>query len=135
MPQGNDCVPLATLATLRRQRRKEYPPSWSSSYPSGNRRFSENHRAERRALTIEGGPEEPRFQVRYPERAEGLAAALLSTAAGLLIAVLAYLAHHFLHGRVRALVHEMEFAGHDITQFLQHEMTRQEQQEVEEHAK
>ncbi|MGC9451136.1 MAG: MotA/TolQ/ExbB proton channel family protein [Oceanipulchritudo sp.] len=49
----------------------------------------------------------------------GVGQALLSTAFGLMIAVLAHVAHHFLHGRVRALVHDMEYTGHDLIQFLQ----------------
>jgi biopolymer transport protein ExbB len=44
---------------------------------------------------------------------------LLTTAVGLAIAAMATLAHHFLHGRLRALVHEMEWAANDIMQFLQ----------------
>ncbi len=47
-----------------------------------------------------------------------VAAALVTTAAGLAISMTAYLAHHFLHGRVRALVHDMEWVGHDMLQFL-----------------
>jgi biopolymer transport protein ExbB len=49
----------------------------------------------------------------------GLGEALLTTAFGLMIAIMAHLAHHFLHGRVRALVHDMEYAGHDLIQFMQ----------------
>lgn len=44
--------------------------------------------------------------------------ALITTATGLAVAILAYLAHHFLHGRVRALVHDMEWVGNDMLQFL-----------------
>jgi biopolymer transport protein ExbB len=44
--------------------------------------------------------------------------ALLTTAFGLLIAVMAHIAHHFLAGRVRALVHDMEYTGHALIQFL-----------------
>jgi biopolymer transport protein ExbB len=51
----------------------------------------------------------------------GVGQALLSTAFGLLISVLSHLAHHFLYGRVRALVHDMEYTGHKLIQFLQHE--------------
>ncbi len=50
----------------------------------------------------------------------GLGQALLTTAFGLAIAVMAHIAHHFLHGRVRALVHDMEYTGLDLIQFLQH---------------
>ncbi len=51
----------------------------------------------------------------------GVGQALLSTAFGLMIAVMAHIAHHFLHGRVRALVHDMEYTGHELIQFLLHE--------------
>jgi len=47
-----------------------------------------------------------------------ISAALITTATGLAIAVMAYLAHHFLHGRVRALVHDMEWVANEIMQFL-----------------
>jgi biopolymer transport protein ExbB len=45
-------------------------------------------------------------------------AALVTTVTGLAIAVMAYLAHHFLYGRVRALVHDMEWVGNDMMLFL-----------------
>ena len=47
-----------------------------------------------------------------------LAEALINSAAGLAISVMALLAYHFLSGRVRALVHDFEWAGHDIHEFL-----------------
>ncbi|GHC10934.1 MotA/TolQ/ExbB proton channel family protein [Cerasicoccus arenae] len=47
-----------------------------------------------------------------------IAEALITSATGLAIAVMAYLAHHFLYGRVRALVHDMEWVANDIMQFL-----------------
>ncbi|WP_269541406.1 MotA/TolQ/ExbB proton channel family protein [Cerasicoccus fimbriatus] len=47
-----------------------------------------------------------------------IAEALITTATGLAIAVMAYLAHHFLYGRVRALVHDMEWVANEIMQFL-----------------
>jgi biopolymer transport protein ExbB len=47
-----------------------------------------------------------------------LAEALITSASGLGIAVMAMLAHHFLNGRVRALVHDFEWVGLDIHQFL-----------------
>ena len=50
--------------------------------------------------------------------AGGLSQALLTTAAGLAIAVPAHLAHHFLSGRVRALVNDMEWVGNETMQFL-----------------
>ena len=52
----------------------------------------------------------------------GVGQALLSTAFGLMISVMAHVAHHFLHGRVRALVHDMEYTGHELIQFLQYEL-------------
>lgn len=51
-----------------------------------------------------------------------IAQALISTAAGLAISAMAYLAHHFLYGRVRALVHDMEWVANDIMQFLLREL-------------
>ena len=50
----------------------------------------------------------------------GVVQALLTSAFGLMIAVMAHIAHHFLHGRVRALVHDMEYTGQELIQFLQH---------------
>lgn len=50
--------------------------------------------------------------------AGGVWQALLTTAAGLAIAVPAHLAHHFLSSRVRALVNDMEWVGNEIMQFL-----------------
>jgi biopolymer transport protein ExbB len=47
-----------------------------------------------------------------------LAGALITSASGLAIAVMATLAHHFLAGRVRALVYEFEWVGHTILEFL-----------------
>lgn len=47
-----------------------------------------------------------------------LAEALITSATGLAIGVMATLAHHFLHGRVRSLVHDFEWVGHNINEFL-----------------
>jgi biopolymer transport protein ExbB len=47
-----------------------------------------------------------------------LAQALITSATGLAIGVMATLAHHFLYGRVRALVHDFEWVGHNINEFL-----------------
>lgn len=58
--------------------------------------------------------------------AAGFGEALITTGTGLAIAIMAHLAHHFLHDRVRALVHDMEWAGHQIMQFLLHEMSEEE---------
>ena len=46
-----------------------------------------------------------------------LAEALITSASGLAISVMAMLAYHFLSGRVRALVHDFEWVGHDIHEF------------------
>lgn len=48
----------------------------------------------------------------------GFGEALITTATGLAIAILAYAAHHFLYGRVRALIHDMEWVGNDMLMFL-----------------
>jgi biopolymer transport protein ExbB len=50
--------------------------------------------------------------------ARGLWQALLSTAGGLLLGIPAHLAHHFLSGRVRAIVRDMEWAGNEIMKYL-----------------
>jgi biopolymer transport protein ExbB len=50
--------------------------------------------------------------------ARHLAAALSTSTVGVAIAIMAFAAHHFLSGRVRALVHEMEWTGHHMMQFL-----------------
>jgi len=47
-----------------------------------------------------------------------LAEALVTSATGLAIAVMATTAHHFLYGRVRALVQDFEWVGHNIHEFL-----------------
>jgi biopolymer transport protein ExbB len=49
---------------------------------------------------------------------QALARAIISSAVGLGIAALASLAHHFLHGRVRALVLDIERVGHAIHELL-----------------
>lgn len=51
-----------------------------------------------------------------------LAQAMVTTAAGLAISAMAYLAHHFLHARVRAIVQEMEWAAIQVMQFLQSDL-------------
>ncbi|MBA3850165.1 MAG: MotA/TolQ/ExbB proton channel family protein [Opitutus sp.] len=48
----------------------------------------------------------------------GMWEALLTAAAGLAIAIPAHLARHFLHGRVRALVHDMEWVGNELLRYL-----------------
>jgi len=47
--------------------------------------------------------------------------ALITTATGIAIAILAQIAYNFLQGRVRALVHDIEFVGHHFMQFLLYE--------------
>ena len=44
--------------------------------------------------------------------------ALLTSAAGLVVAIPAHLGRHFLAGRVRALVQDMEWAGNELMRFL-----------------
>jgi len=48
----------------------------------------------------------------------GMWRALLSTAASLMLAIPAHLAHHFLGGRVRAIVRDIEWAGNEIMKYL-----------------
>ena len=47
-----------------------------------------------------------------------LAEALISSVFGVAVGILATLAHHFLFGRVRALVHDFEWAGHTLYELL-----------------
>lgn len=55
-----------------------------------------------------------------------LAEALITSASGLAISVMAMLAYHFLSGRVRALVHDFEWVGHDIHEFLSMQLDAEE---------
>lgn len=48
----------------------------------------------------------------------GMSEALLTAAAGLAIAIPVHLARHFLSGRVRALVHDMEWVGNELMRYL-----------------
>ena len=48
----------------------------------------------------------------------GMWQALLSTAGSLMIAIPAHLAYHFLVGRVRAIVRDVEWSGNEIMKFL-----------------
>ncbi len=50
--------------------------------------------------------------------ATGMWQALLCAAGGLLLAIPAHLAHHFLTGRVRAIVRDIEWAGNEIMKYL-----------------
>ncbi|MFI5335290.1 MAG: MotA/TolQ/ExbB proton channel family protein, partial [Opitutales bacterium] len=49
---------------------------------------------------------------------DGLWPALLTAAASLAIAIPVHMARHFLNGRVRALVHDMEWVANDIMRYL-----------------
>ncbi|MSU46663.1 MAG: MotA/TolQ/ExbB proton channel family protein [Lacunisphaera sp.] len=53
--------------------------------------------------------------------AGGMYQALLTAAAGLAVAIPAHLARHFLAGRVRTLVQDMEWAGSELQRFLLHD--------------
>ena len=48
----------------------------------------------------------------------GMWQALLATAGSLMLAIPAHLAHHFLSGRVRAIVRDVEWSGNEIMKFL-----------------
>ena len=48
----------------------------------------------------------------------GMWQALLCAAGGLLLAIPAHLAHHFLSGRVRAIVRDIEWSGNEIMKYL-----------------
>ena len=47
-----------------------------------------------------------------------LAEAIITSATGLAIAVMGTLGHHFLFGRVRAIIHDIEWVGHEILELL-----------------
>lgn len=50
--------------------------------------------------------------------ASGLWMSLISTAGALTLAIPTRLAHHFLHGRVRSIVRDIEWSGNEIMQYL-----------------
>lgn len=50
--------------------------------------------------------------------ATGMWQALLTAGAALALAIPAHLAHHLLHGRVRAIVRDVEWAGNEIMRYL-----------------
>ena len=61
------------------------------------------------------------FQRDFPTAsvlARGMWQALLCTAGGLMLAIPAHLALHFLNGRVRAIVRDMEWSGNEIMKYL-----------------
>jgi biopolymer transport protein ExbB len=51
----------------------------------------------------------------------GMWQALLATAGSLMLAVPMHLAHHFLSGRVRSIVRDIEWSGNEIMRYLQTE--------------
>ncbi len=53
--------------------------------------------------------------------ATGMWQALLCTAGGLMLALPAHVAHHFLSGRVRSIVRDVEWAGNEIMRYLQND--------------
>lgn len=63
--------------------------------------------------------------------ANGMWQALLATGGSLMLAIPAHLAYHFLAGRVRAIVRDVEWAGNEIMRYLLTEY-RQELSSVEE---
>ncbi len=48
----------------------------------------------------------------------GMWQALLATAGSLMLAIPAHLAHHFLSGRVRAIIRDVEWSGNEIMKYL-----------------
>ncbi len=48
----------------------------------------------------------------------GMWQALISTAGGLVVAIPGHLAYHFLSGRVRAILRDVEWAGNEIMKYL-----------------
>lgn len=55
---------------------------------------------------------------RFGDFLDGLAEAMLTTIIGLAFAVMAHLGYAFLVARVRSIVHDMEYTGHHIIEFL-----------------
>ena len=49
---------------------------------------------------------------------KGMWQALISTAGGLVLAIPAHLAHHFLSGRVRSIVRDVEWSANEIMKYL-----------------
>jgi biopolymer transport protein ExbB len=62
--------------------------------------------------------------------AGGMWQALIGTAGSLLIAIPAHLAWHFLSGRVRSLVRDVEWAGNEIMQYLLTDYRRDAERDV-----
>jgi biopolymer transport protein ExbB len=53
--------------------------------------------------------------------ATGMWQALLCTAGSLILAIPAHVAHHFLSGRVRSIVRDVEWSGNEIMRYLQND--------------
>jgi biopolymer transport protein ExbB len=51
-----------------------------------------------------------------------IASALVITAISLILSTLAHLAHHFLHSRVRSIVHDIEHTALETIQFISREL-------------
>lgn len=62
----------------------------------------------------------------------GLAEAMLTTIIGLAFAIMAHLAYAFLAGRVRSIVHDMEYAGHNMIEFLLFDLPSEEEEKPQE---
>lgn len=56
--------------------------------------------------------------------ADGMWQSVIAVAAGLVVAIPAHVARHFLTGRVKALVHDMEWVGNELMRFLLREFQR-----------
>lgn len=56
--------------------------------------------------------------------AAGMWEALLTAAAGLIVAIPAHAARHFLNGRVRALIHDMEWVANELMRYLLRDFRR-----------
>lgn len=63
----------------------------------------------------------------FNEVAQGIGPALLSILLGLMVALFCYLSHHFLSSRVKAIVHDMEWSGHYLCNFLYRELPQNEE--------
>ncbi len=66
--------------------------------------------------------------------AGGMWEALLTAAAGLAVAIPVHLARHFLSGRVRSLVHDMEWVGNDLMRYLLRDYRGGPEREKNDHA-
>lgn len=61
-----------------------------------------------------GLPANPHFG----ELLGGIGSALSTTIVGLMVGIMAHFAYHFLAGRVRALVHDLEYTAHELITLL-----------------